>query len=392
MNTFKYIIIGGGMTADSAVKGIRSIDSDGTIALFSDESDRPYNRPALSKSLWKGGELSAVDRNTPESNLEFFLDTVIASIDREHKTVTSTDGVQFSYEKLLFATGGRVRKLKYTVPGIIYYRTLADYRQLRTLTEHKQAFLVIGGGFIGTEIAAALRIAKKDVTMILPEANLGARNYPPDLSAFITDYYRQKGVVIRTGASITDIVMDGDNYVVTTQDGATTRYDVIVAGIGIEPNVELALEAGITVDHGIVVDSTCCTSDPSVYAAGDVARFFNPHLGKSIRVEHEDNANAMGTNAGRNMAGAGEAYAYLPSFYSDLFDLGYEAIGEIDARHEIVEDWKDRFHEGVIYYLADGRVRGVLLWNVWEQIDTARQLIAEPGPFQTDSDFKRIPM
>src|SRR5204863_8081394 len=148
------------------------------------------------------------------------------------------------------------------------------------------------------------------------------------------------------------------------------------------PNVELARTARAQVDDGIVVDEFLQMTQTDLYAAGDVARFHNPALEKSLRVEHEDNANTMGRQAGRNMAGRAEPYHHLPFFYSDLFDLGYEAVGELDARLETVADWKTPFKEGVIYYLRDRRVRGVLLWNVWKKVDAARNLISEPGPFQ----------
>jgi NADPH-dependent 2,4-dienoyl-CoA reductase/sulfur reductase-like enzyme len=167
--------------------------------------------------------------------------------------------------------------------------------------------------------------------------------------------------------------------------------DGVVAGVGIEPNVELAQSVGLELEDGITVDEFLRTSHPDIYAAGDVAAFYNPALGKRIRVEHEDNANSMGYLAGRNMAGISEPYRHLPFFYSDMFDLGYEAVGEVDSRLETFADWKRPNEEGVIYYLQNGHVRGVLLWNVWEQVEAARQLIAEPGPF-TLRDLKgRLP-
>ena len=183
----------------------------------------------------------------------------------------------------------------------------------------------------------------------------------------------------------------GGQIALQTAGGRELLVDGVVAGIGIEPNIALAQAAGLEVDNGIVVDALLRTSHPDIYAAGDVANFANPALGKRMRVEHEDNANTMGRHAGRNMAGEQAPYDHLPFFYSDLFDLGYEAVGELDARLEIVADWKEPFREGVLYYLRDGRVRGVLLWNVWEQVDAARRLIAEPGPFQPNDLIGRLP-
>jgi NADPH-dependent 2,4-dienoyl-CoA reductase/sulfur reductase-like enzyme len=150
-----------------------------------------------------------------------------------------------------------------------------------------------------------------------------------------------------------------------------------VAGIGVVPNVELAQAAGLMVDNGIVVDGSLRTSKPDIYAAGDLANFYDEALHTRRRVEHEDAANSMGKTAGRIMAGADEKYTYSPMFYSDLFELGYEAVGDLDSRLETVADWQEKYATGVIYYLKDRRVRGVLLWNVWGKVDEARQLIAD---------------
>jgi len=167
--------------------------------------------------------------------------------------------------------------------------------------------------------------------------------------------------------------------------------DAVAAGLGIIPNAGLARQAGLQEEDGIRVDEFLRTSAPDIYAAGDVARFYSPALGRHRRVEHEDNANTMGRTAGRNLAGAEERYHHVPFFYSDLFDLGYEAVGEVDSRHEMISDWKEPHREGVVYYLEAGRVRGVLLWNVWGQVDAARALLAEPGPFRREDLLGRLP-
>ena len=167
--------------------------------------------------------------------------------------------------------------------------------------------------------------------------------------------------------------------------------DGVVAGLGTLPNSELAQAAGLLVDNGIVVDATLRTSAPDIYAAGDVARYPDPLLGMR-RVEHENQANQQGKRAGRAMAGDEKPYKHLPFFYSDLFDLGYEAVGDLDARLETVADWKDPYHEGVIYYLGEGRVRGVLLWNVWDQVKEARKLLAETGPILPEALRGRLPV
>jgi len=391
MTDYKYLIIGGGMTADAAVKGIRQINTSDQIGIISNETSAPYDRPPLSKALWKGDPIEKIWRKTQAGNVDIHLARAARSVDVKKKVVVDDHGTTYSYDKLLLATGGRARQLPYDVEGIIYFRTVADYQNLRALTKRGQTFAIIGGGFIGSEIAAALAMIGKTVTMIIPEDGIGARVFPPSLSHFLNTYYQSKSVQILTQDSVSGIAKENATYLVRTTNGRELRVDGVVAGIGIQPNVEIAQAAGLKVDNGIVVDEFLRTSDLDIYAAGDVANFHNPALNKRIRVEHEDNANTMGEVAGRNMAGAGVSFDHLPFFYSDLFELGYEAVGEVDARLEMVADWKDEFHEGVVYYLAAGRVRGVLLWNTWGQVDAARSLIQEKGPFSAESVKGRLP-
>jgi len=381
MPNYKYLIVGGGMTAAAAVEGIREIDSSGGIGLISAESDPPYDRPPLSKSLWKGKPLARIWRKTEDKEVKVYLDRVVKEIVPEQKRVVDDKGDIFTYQKLLLATGGRPRQLAFGDGQIIYFRTLSDYRRLQALAETGRRFAVIGGGFIGSEIAAALAMNGKEVVMIFPGKDIGDRVFPRPLARFVSNFYTKKGVEVLAGEKIIGLETQGHQRVLKTSTKREIEADGVVAGVGIEPNVELAQTVGLEVENGIIVDEFLRTSHPDIHAAGDVAAFYNPALGKHIRVEHEDNANAMGRMAGRNMAGKAEPYHHLPFFYSDMFDLGYEAVGEVDSSLETFADWKRPNEEGVIYYLQNGRVRGVLLWNVWEQVEAARQLIAEPGPF-----------
>jgi 3-phenylpropionate/trans-cinnamate dioxygenase ferredoxin reductase component len=274
------------------------------------------------------------------------------------------------------------RRLGFDKGSVIYYRTLQDYQNLRVLAERGRRFAVIGGGFIGWEVAAALVMNGKEVTMFFPEEAIGALIYPLDLARFLNDYYREKGVNVIPGSTVVGLENRTHGIAVKTRDRGEFLVDGVVAGIGVTPNDELARPAGLEVDNGIIVDEFFRTNAADVYAAGDVANFPSPVLGKRLRVEHEDNANTMGRAAGRAMAGEPVSYRHLPFFYSDLFDLGYEAVGELDPHLEIAVDWKEPYREGVIYYLRKERVQGVLLWNVWSQVDEARRLIAAPGPFR----------
>lgn len=382
MTHFKYLIIGGGMTAAAAVSGIRQIDSDGSIGLISAESHPPYNRPPLSKRLWQGQPLESIWRETESQGVELHLGRKVQAINPQDKSVIDDQATVYTFDKLLLATGGAPRRLPFGNNQIIYFRTLADYQRLRTLAQQQQRFAVIGGGFIGSEIAAALAMNGREVVMIFPEAGLGGRIFPSDLARFLNAYYREKGVEVLSGELVTDLQERGEQLVLKTKQGQEIVVDGVVAGLGIEPNTKLAQQAGLKVENGILVDEALRTSNPNIYAAGDVANFFNPTLHTRLRVEHEDNANTMGHMAGRSMAGDAVAYHHLPYFYSDLFDLGYEAVGDLNPELETVVDWQDPYRKGVIYYLQEGRVRGVILWNVWGQVEAARALITEMGPFQ----------
>ena len=391
MAHYTNLIIGGGMTAAAAIRGIREIDPAGAIGLIGSERHRPYQRPPLSKALWKGKPLERVWIALEGQGADLHLGRTAQALDAEHKRVTDDQGIVYTFDRLLLAMGGSPRRFSWGGDDVIYYRTLDDYQRLRALTEQGQRFAVIGAGFIGSEIAAALAMNGKDATMLFPGAGIGQHLFGPDLSAFLNAYYRQHGVEVLPEDTAEGLERRGGQIALRTADGRELLVDGVVAGIGIEPNTVLARAAGLAVDNGVTVDALLRTSHPDIYAAGDVANFANPALDKRMRVEHEDNANTMGRHAGRNMAGEHAPYEHLPFFYSDLFDLGYEAVGELDARLEIVADWKEPFREGVQYYLRDGRVRGVLLWNVWEQVDAARRLIAEEGPFHADDLMGRLP-
>jgi 3-phenylpropionate/trans-cinnamate dioxygenase ferredoxin reductase subunit len=391
MMNYQYLIIGGGMTAAAAADGIREVDATGEIGLISMEADAPYDRPPLSKALWKGKPLDIIWRKMKNKGVTTHLGRVVKEMVPEQKRVMDNQGEVFTYQRLLLAMGGRPRRLPFGEDEIIYFRTLSDYRRLRALTETGRRFAVIGGGFIGSEIAAALALNGKEVVMIFPGKDVGDRLFPHPLAQFVSNYYKQKGVELLAGEKIIGLEKRGNQRVLKTGTNREIAVDGVVAGVGIEPNAELAQTAGLNVENGIIVDEFLRTSHPEIHAAGDVAAFYNLALAKRIRVEHEDNANSMGRLAGRNMAGKSEPYHHLPFFYSDMFDLGYEAVGEVDSRLETFPDWKRPNEEGVIYYLQNGRVRGVLLWNVWEQVEAARQLIAEPRPF-TAKDLKgRLP-
>jgi NADPH-dependent 2,4-dienoyl-CoA reductase/sulfur reductase-like enzyme len=378
MHTSRYLIVGGGLAADAACTGIRELDPDGAIVLVTEEAHPPYSRPPLSKGLWRGKEESTIWRGTEALGVDVRPGRRIVALDLERRLATDERGDEHGYEKLLLATGGRPRRLPFGGDDVLAFRTLDDYRRLRELADGGARCVVVGGGFIGSEVAAALALQACPVTLVFPEEGIGARVFPPELSLALADYYRGHGVEVLAGASVTGI----EPGRVLLRDGRVLPADVVVAGIGIEPNVELAEAAGLPVANGIVVDALGRAGGrEDVFAAGDVARFPRAVLGGDARVEHEDHAKSHGRRVGANMAGAAEAYDHLPFFYSDLFDVGYEAVGELDARLDTVSELGDLHDQGVVYYVDERRrPRGVLLWNLFDRVDDARELIRTGKP------------
>lgn len=375
MKNYKYLIIGGGMTTSAGIDGIRSIDKEGSICIISDEKYKPYERPPLTKGLWQDTKMDSIFIEMDESNVHLHLNKKATEIDKDNKIVKDSSGKKYKYTKLLIATGATPKTISKPSKRIIYYRNLQDYKDLRSLTEKYSNFGVIGGGFIGSEIAAALSLNKKKVTMIFLEEGIGGLLFPKELSTHLNSYYKEKGIEIYPKSKVQQIT-EVDNKIKVKTDTNEFSFDALVIGIGVNPNIELLQSNGFNVENGVIVNEFLQTSVPDIYAAGDVAKFYSPSLDRMIRVEHEDNAYEQGKVAGKNMAGSKIKYEHLPFFYSDLFDYGYEAIGILDPKLNIIEDWKDEFNKGVVYYLQNEIVVGVLLWNVWDQIEYAGELIA----------------
>jgi len=387
MPDYTYLIIGGGMAAAAAITGIREVDDASSIGVITAEPHSPYDRPPLSKWLWTGKPLSSIWRKVNSSMVTFHHSRTAQALDAQHKQVTDDQGAVYRFSKLLLATGCTPRRLSVGGDQIIYYRTLDDYERVRRLTEHSDRFAIIGSGFIGSEMAAALAVNGKRVTLIFPDEAIGSHMYPVDLARSLNEFYRAKGIEVVPGTKVIGCDSHDGNSVVTVRDVHSGREqaiiaDGIIAGVGVQPNVELAQAAGLEVDDGIRVNASLRTSHPDIYAAGDVASVYNPALNQWRRVEHEDNANSMGGYAGIAMTGRTVSYEYLPFFYSDFFDVAYEAVGEVDARLEMVEDWKIPCREGVVYYLREGRVRGMLCWNIYGLVGAGRRLIASAEPFR----------
>lgn len=378
---YDYLIIGGGMTADTAAKGIRERDKDGTIGIIGEESTAPFPRPALSKKLWTDDEFSEDDaalHTVDETGAELHLGARVDTIDRDTKTVTTSTGDSFGYGRLLLATGGHPQQIPTLPPSdrVIYYRTLEHYHRLRAAAEAHPHVAVVGGGYIGTEIAAALVQNGSSVTLIHPADVLGTQTFPKVIADEVDAMFASAGVTVHGGAKVEGGTSFPKGVTLTLSDGTTVLADYAVIGLGIEPAGVLARRSGLetSADGGIVVDERLTTADPSVLAAGDVAEYPDRILGRR-RVEHVDNATEMGATAGRILAGSDETYDHTPYFYSDLFDAWYEAVGTLDASLETVVVEKADGGR-VVYYVGDGEIVGVLLWKVADGLDAAREVLA----------------
>ncbi len=377
MKHYKYLIVGGGIAADAAAKAVRKIDVESSIGMLADEPDLPYRRPLLSKQLWKGRPIESVWLKTEAQGVSVHLSCGAASIDPKTKQVTDEHGEVYGYDKLLIATGGSPRRLPFGEDHIIYFRSLRDYYELAGISEHHERFLILGAGFTGSELAGVLTEAGKRVTMVFPEPLIGDRVFPKGLCERITRHFEDKGVTVYADDVPVSVERDGDGLLTTTRDGRRICSDGVVAGLGMIPNTQIAEQAGLEVSNGITTNEFLQTSEPDIFAAGDVANFNSSVLGKRIRVEHVDNAVAMGRCAGEGMAGQLRSYCYVPYFYADMFDLSYKAVGEMDSKLEIIEDWKEPYESGVLYYCNEGKVCGVLFWNTKDRLDDARALMAE---------------
>jgi len=309
---YRYVIVGGGLAAASAVEGIRSRDRDGSILILSRENFPPYHRPPLSKDLWFGkrtvDELPVhADAFYAERRVTIELRREVVELDPENRCVWDDRGMKHGYEKLLLATGGRPRRLAVdgaNREGIHYFRALEDFLALRDRIASQRHVLVVGGGFIATEMAAALRHAGQQVTFLYPHDHPMHRLLPREVGQAVADLYRERGIETVSNQTIVAFEAEGGLLVARTPSGDAVTTQTVVVGAGIEPHVDLAEGAGLEIGNGIEVDHHARTSSPDVYAAGDVAEFPYLALGRTARVEHWDHAIHHGRLAGANMAGA----------------------------------------------------------------------------------------
>lgn len=386
MDAFDYVIVGGGLAAASAVDGIRERDGHGTIVLLTDEDEPPYHRPPLSKEYLQHPEagrdmLHVKPENwfEEEATVDLRPGTRVALLDPRELTLTTVDGDQLRGERILLATGGRPREL--TVDGhdldrVVTLRTVEDSERIRSIAGEAERAVLIGAGFIGMELAASLRQHGVSPVVVEVRDRVWPRMLPPPLSAWVRDYFEDRGVEFRLGVGVSRFRGGEDGLeAVVLDSGEEVACELAVAGIGIEPRSELATEAGLAVKDGIVVDAYGETSHGYIYASGDVARFPDPIFGDVTRVEHWDHAKAHGRLVGRNMAGAREAYDHLSYFFSDVFDLSFNVLGRPEEADRTIVRGDLSSERSLVFCGADGRLCAAILVNANDALEDCRELV-----------------
>ncbi len=383
MSDAGIVVVGAGQAGGWAAKTLRDEGFEGRIAVIGEEPYPPYERPPLSKEVLLGREPAESSYLWPEGSFDGWgveLRTGVAAtgIDRTAKTVSLGDGETLAYDKLLIATGGRVRKLPLegaALDGVHYLRGIDDSAAIRADLGAGARIVVIGGGWIGLEVAAAARTLGAEVAVVEALDMLCARALTPDMAAYLLDVHRGRGVDVRLGAAVEALTGEGRVTGARLAGGETLAATAVVIGIGIVPNVELAEAAGIEVDNGIRVDALCRTSDPDIFAAGDVTNHPNRLLGRNIRLESWENAQNQGIAAARAMLGGETPYCEIPWFWSDQYDVNIQLVGLPSAFDDTVTRGERAQGSFVEIYLKDGRIDGAAAINSPRDIRFARRLM-----------------
>jgi len=384
----RYCIVGGGAAAAAAIEGIRSRDQESKILMLSRENHRPYRRPLLTKDLLIGtATLDRLPLHPDEWYAEHKVDVrlrhEVIEVDAENRRLWDERGEVIEFGDLLLATGCRPRRLHAEgaeISSVRYFRDLEDYLDLESRLDRVQHLTMVGGGFTSVEMAAALRSRGKEITLVMADEYPLHRLLPRDLGAPLLDYLREMGVETVSGDTLVKIEEANDLVHARTMLGNELDTQLVLVDMGGEPLVDLAEAAGIAIDDGIVVDEYGRSSSPHVWSAGDVAEYPCLALGVIMRVEGSDHAEAHGRTVGANMAGANEPYSHLPLKWFRVGDLQFEGVGELWARLATEIVWIEPGREGVVYYLRDDVIRGVLLINVPERIEWARGLVRGAHP------------
>ena len=382
-----FVIVGASLAGAKAAETLRAEGFDGQVVLVGAEQELPYERPPLSKEVLLGtkeAQVAQLHDQTwyDEQRVTLRLGSTVTAIDTGKREV-ALGGETLGYDKLLIATGSRVRPLDVPGSGLVgvrYLRTSTESRELLAAFKSQPRVVVVGAGWIGLEAASAAREHGAEVTVIEPQSTALAGVLGEQVGELFADLHRSHGVTFRFGTQVEEIEGDGKVTGVRTSDGDTVPADLVLVGIGVQPNTEFVREAGLEVDDGggIDVDAGLRTSAPEVYAAGDVARWAHPLLGYPVRVEHWQNAQDSGAAAARSMLGQDVSYDAIPFFFTDQYDLGMEYVGDVPrgTSYDVVLRGDPSKGSYLAFYLGDGgRVLAGMHVNVWDSTDAIRELV-----------------
>jgi 3-phenylpropionate/trans-cinnamate dioxygenase ferredoxin reductase subunit len=390
-----FVIVGASLAGAKAAETLRTEGFDGRVVLIGEEPQRPYERPMLSKEYLRGDKpadkLYVHDEGFYEKNsIELMTGTGVESLDPGAHEITLAGGRRMPYSRLLLSTGAAPRVLAPSqmpgadLPGVAYLRQMDDSDALRAAITTASRVIVIGAGWIGSEVAASARLLGAEVSIVAPEAVPLERVLGPEVGGVYRDLHAEHGVDLHLSTTIEAIVGDGAARGVRTTEGVVIEGDLVVVGVGVSPRDELAREAGLTVENGIVVDEFLATSATDVFAAGDVAATWNTRYDRRIRMEHWANALNQGQTAALNMLGRHAAYEKLPYFYSDQYDLGMEYHGYATDWDRVVVRGDRHKREFLAFWLREGRVLAGMNANIWDQGDDIKALVR--GGATVDAD------
>jgi 3-phenylpropionate/trans-cinnamate dioxygenase ferredoxin reductase subunit len=391
-NDQTFVIVGASLAGAKAAETLRTEGFDGRVVLIGAEAVRPYERPPLSKDYVRGEagpeKLYVHDESFyDEHDIELRLRCRATDLDTTARELTLDDGERLSYDRLLLTTGARPRRL--AIPGselddVLYLRTIHDSDVVRARIDRGGTVVVVGAGWIGAEVAASARQRGLEVTVLDPLAVPLERVLGAEVGAVYRDIHADHGTRLLLNTEVESFEGDASVQRVRTSDGRTLNCDFVVVGIGVQPRTELAEQAGLAVDNGILVDEHLQTSDPAVFAAGDVANAWHPFYGERIRVEHWANALNQGPAAARNMLGRSESYDRLPYFYSDQYDVGMEYSGFARTWDRVVFRGDPASREFIAFWLSADRVVAGMNVNVWDVTDAIQRLIRDRAPVEDD--------
>lgn len=383
-----HVIVGAGLAGASAAGTLRREGFDGRIVLVGEESHLPYERPPLSKGYLRGEtEPSALLAKPAEfygqNDIELLTSARVTDIEADRREVRFADGAVLPYTRLLLATGSVARPLAVPgadLPGIHYLRTIGDADAIRAAAQGAGRAVVVGGGWIGAEVAASLRQLDLDIALVMSSNLPHEEILGPEVGTVYRDLHASHGVTIHPRRRVTRFMGTTQVEGVQTADGEVIRGDLVVVGVGAQPRTELADASGLLVDGGVVVDAQLRTSDPAIFAAGDIAAAWHPTLGRRLRVEHWDSAKRQGATAARNMLGNAVAHDALPYFYSDQYDFGMEYVGHAREWDKVVMRGDPASREFIAFWLKGGIVTAAMNANIWDVNKSLRSLVKAGRP------------